>query len=146
VIEPGDVVTVHYSLAAANGAVVESTFGAEPESFRYGKGEFPAALERRLASLAPGELAEFSIAPSEMAFGPWDASRRHVVPRDRFEGVDCAPGSLVEFTLPNGERVSGRIESVDGDDVVVDFNNPLAGREVQCRLQLVSVDKPETVS
>ncbi|KAA3633358.1 MAG: hypothetical protein DWQ08_02040 [Proteobacteria bacterium] len=86
-----------------------------------------------------GDVCDFTIAAAEAAFGHYNPDNRHTVARDSFDGVNCEPGALVEFELPNGERVSGRVHSVDGDEVLVDFNHPLAGRDVHCRIQLVAV-------
>ncbi len=140
-IEPGDVITAHYALALERGQPLESTFGESPERFVYGRGEFPAALEQRLAQLEVGEESEFLLPAAEAVFGTWEEGKRQTVERAGFSDGQCRPGALVEFETPGGERVSGRIEFVDGDKVLVDFNHPLAGRDVHCRLQLVSVQK-----
>lgn len=140
-IEVGDRVTLHYALSPGDGPVLESTFDADPAVFEVGAGELPAALEQRLTALAAGGETEFVLAAAENAFGAWDPGRRHELERATFDPSQCREGALVEFELPGGECVSGRIETVGPERVSVDFNHPLAGRDIHCRMRVVSVEK-----
>lgn len=143
-IEAGDTVAVHYALALDDGQEIESTFDESPRVFTFADGEMPAAMEQRLGALSVGEETAFVIAADEHAFGAHDPSNRHHLERAAFDADHCRPGALVEFELPSGDTVAGRIESVDESGVLVDFNHPLAGRNVHCRLQLVSVEQHGT--
>ena len=140
-IEPGDTITLHYALSPGAGPELESTFDTEPAQFVIGAGDLPAALEQRLVSLDAGGEAEFVISATENAFGAWDPGRRHDVERASFDPSQLLEGALVEFELPSGETVSGRIESIGTEYVCVDFNHPLAGRDIHCRLKVISVKK-----
>lgn len=142
-IETGEAVAVHYALWIDDDDPLETTFGAEPECFRFARGEFPPYLEQRVATLEEGQSTEFLIPASAAVFGFYDPDKRHAVAIDSFGEVECLPGMLVEFELPNGDQASGRIEALVDDDAIVDFNHPLAGRDVHCRLQRVAVPASE---
>ncbi|HCV21630.1 MAG TPA: peptidylprolyl isomerase, partial [Gammaproteobacteria bacterium] len=51
-------------------------------------------------------------------------------------------GALVEFDLPTGEAVAGRIIAVADDDVTVDFNPPLSGRDFRYQIEILAAHPP----
>ncbi len=138
-IEAGTVLLVHYQLSLAGGEIIESTFDDEPERVVYGRGDLPLYLERRIADMVPGEERELTVPAGAAAFGARDPGAVQRLDAALFDAAQLVPGSLVEFETPAGDWVRGRIEAVEGDSVTVDFNNPLIGREVGCRLMLVGI-------
>ena len=142
-IDKNDRVTLHYSLQLSGREVVESTFNDEPITYNFGSGDFPELLERHIASLKLGEEESFAISASDNAFGLHDGNNVHAVARSSFADLQYSVGAIVDFDLPSGEAVSGRVVSMDDESVMVDFNNPLIGQDVICRIKLLAVDKPE---
>ena len=138
-IEAGTVLRIHYELSLAGGEIIESTFDDEPERVVYGRGDLPLYLERRIADMVPGEERELTVPAAAAAFGARDPGAVQRLDAALFDAAQLVPGSLVEFETPAGDWVRGRIEAVEGDSVTVDFNNPLIGREVGCRLRLVGI-------
>lgn len=138
-IARGDTVVLHYELRLKRNEVIESTFADEPRRIVFGSGEFPASLEREIADLAPGQERRFTLAGRDRAFGVHDPANVRTLPREDFDGLDWRVGSLVEFELPSGEFARGRIEGESQDGVEVDFNNPLIGRDVECRVRVLGV-------
>ena len=62
------------------------------------------------------------------------------MPRSEFPAdMPLEPGLIVGFTTPSGEEVPGAIQEIKGDDVVVDFNHPLAGHEVIFDVEILEV-------
>ncbi len=53
------------------------------------------------------------------------------------------PGQIIAFNMPNGEEIPGTILKVENGTVEVDFNHPLAGREVIFTAKIVDVIQPE---
>jgi FKBP-type peptidyl-prolyl cis-trans isomerase SlpA len=64
----------------------------------------------------------------------------HDIPRADFPDL-IAPkvGQIIAFHSPTGEDIAGAILAVDADTVRVDFNHPLAGREVVFRVEILTV-------
>jgi FKBP-type peptidyl-prolyl cis-trans isomerase 2 len=48
-------------------------------------------------------------------------------------------GGVVTLVSEDGDELPGRIVSIDGDDVLLDFNHPLAGEELTFQIQLVGI-------
>jgi len=149
-LKQGDIVLVEYTLVEKeSGKVVETTSeavakeaGVYSEESKYGpklvvigSGELPSGLEEALANLREGEEVEVTL-PPEKAFGKRDPSKVRVIPARELSSRGVVPrvGMVVEV---RGER--GVVLSVGSGRVIVDFNHPLAGREVVCRAKLVKV-------
>jgi FKBP-type peptidyl-prolyl cis-trans isomerase SlpA len=134
-------VTLHYTLALADGTVVESTHDGDPETVTVGAGDMDDGLESCLYGLAPGDEREFVIAPGA-AFG--DAAKRvERLPRASFApDLALEPGRIVAFATPAGEEVIGTVEAVAGDEVSVNFTHPLAGRALRFDVRIVAVEPP----
>lgn len=143
-IRRGSRVRMHLSLALADGTVAISTFDEDPMEFSLGDGTLPAALEESLIGLAAHAEQQFLLAP-EFAFGDRDPELVHTMPLTDF-GERPEPGQVLSFSLPNGEEMAGQVLAVDGDDVRVDFNPPLAGHDVVFRVRILAVDNGQQVN
>ena len=77
------------------------------------------------------------------AYGPRDPALIQYMPLTDFNG-EFTPeaGQIIAFALPNGEEAAGMVLGVEGGQVEVDFNHPLAGHEISFRVQIISVSPP----
>ena len=136
----GDRVTLHYRLDCA-GETVADTFTGEPESFVLGAGDIDARLEALLLGLRASDHRVFELAPGE-AFGLSDPAMIHTLARAEFPtDMTLAPGNEIEFTLPNGQTLTGIARDLDADTVRVDFNHPLAGLAVRFEVAVLAVEQ-----
>ena len=142
-VQPGSFLTLHYRLSGGGAAFVD-TFGAQPATLSLGNGELAPAVEARLIGLAEGSEESFSLAAGE-AFGERDAGLVQRVRRSLLEAHgdadgDYRVGDVVRFPTPDGQATfAGVVQEVGDDDVVFDFNHPLAGRPVTFDVKLVAV-------
>jgi FKBP-type peptidyl-prolyl cis-trans isomerase SlpA len=139
VIVPGSKVRMHFSLQLDDGTLVESSMGGEPIEFEMGDGTLIAGLERALYGLKSGDQQTIRIGPEE-GYGVRDPAHVHELRRADFPAdFPVEPGLVVGFDLPSGEQVPGTIVAVHADTVRVDFNHPLAGREVIFAVEVLEV-------
>jgi FKBP-type peptidyl-prolyl cis-trans isomerase SlpA len=138
----GSHVTMHFSLALADGMLVESSFNDQPVSFVLGDGSIDKGLELALIGLVAGARQRLTLMPGQ-AFGERDESAIQSVPISRFpEDMDLEPGQIIGFSGENGEEVAGAIVAIEDQQVTVDFNHPLAGREISFDVQILNVENP----
>jgi FKBP-type peptidyl-prolyl cis-trans isomerase 2 len=73
--------------------------------------------------------------PPEKAFGPRLPDLTRLIPEARFkeQDIDATPGSFVTIN-----RLRGKILSIDGGRVRIDFNHPLAGKTIVYDLEIKS--------
>ena len=142
-LRPGNQVTLHYRLECA-GQEVANTFNEGPETFTVGVGELEARLEILLLGLNVGDHMTYQLGPGE-AFGPHDPDMIHTLPRSDFVADNVAElelvvGGGVEFTLPNGQTLTGSVLEIDAEHVRIDFNHPLAGLPVTFEVRILAIE------
>ena len=136
--DPDPTVLLHYVLRLDDGVVLDHTEETTPLRFRLGDGTLHPALERCLAGLEAGARETFRIGPEE-GFGPYDPDMIQELGVDEFsDPAMLVPGTVIEFETPAGDAVAGRVLSVDGERARVDFNHPLAGREFEFEVHLLT--------
>jgi peptidylprolyl isomerase len=136
-VKSGDVVQVHYLGTLADGTVFDSSEGREPLSFTVGSGQIIPGFEAAVIDLEPGGKVTVTIA-AEDAYGPRIPELEHAVKVDDF-GTEPYVGGMVNLVSPDGDEMPGRIVAIEGDDVFLDFNHPLAGEVLTFEIELVGV-------
>ncbi len=139
----GSRVTMHFSLKLADGMLVESSFDDQPLSFVVGDGTLDRGLELALIGLREGDRQTLTLMPGQ-AFGVRDDKAIQLIERDLFPAdMQLQPGQIVGFTGPDGEELAGAVLEIQNRLVKVDFNHPLAGREIEFETLILEVDEPE---
>jgi FKBP-type peptidyl-prolyl cis-trans isomerase SlpA len=138
-IGPGSEVLMHFSLSLADGTVADSTREGEPLRFVMGDGTLIEGLELVLYGLKKGDRQCLSIEPRD-TFGFPDKDNIHTMPRSEFPtDMQLEVGMIIGFSTPSGEEVPGAIQEIKEDEIVVDFNHPLAGHEVIFDVEILEV-------
>jgi FKBP-type peptidyl-prolyl cis-trans isomerase SlpA len=135
VIGPGSQVTLHFSLALAegnrDGELIDSNFGKAPVTFTIGDGNLLPGFEQALFGLVAGDRRDFTLEPAD-AFGPVNEDNVQRFPLYNFPpDLALDTGLMVEFDDAAGNRQAGVVRSVGKQWVEVDFNHPLAGRALR---------------
>lgn len=139
----GDTVKVHYKGTLADGSTFDSSEGREPLEFTVGAGQVIPGFDSAVEDLAPGESKTVTI-PADEAYGPHDPEALRVVPREMFGDQEPQPGWMVELGTgdPNApDKLMAVIDEVRDDEVVLDFNHPLAGQDLTFDITLVEADE-----
>ncbi|QKT04346.1 peptidylprolyl isomerase [Ectothiorhodospiraceae bacterium 2226] len=140
-VGPGSKVAIRYTLALPDGTVADES-GDTPLHFTLGDGTMIQGLEYALYGMHAGEQRCVRIDPRD-AFGYRDPHNVHVMSRGTFDAkMPLEPGTVIGFTTPAGDEVPGTIDAVEGDEVRVDFNHPLAGIEVTFDVEVLEVQAP----
>ena len=139
-VGPGTRVTLHFSLELEDGQVVDSTFDGKPAAFVFGDGNLPSGFESLLVGLVSGDERTWAV-PPENAFGQPNPNNVQRFRRHQF-GVDMVleVGLMVSFADAQNTELAGVVSSIEGDEVEVDFNHPLAGRTLDFRVQILAVE------
>lgn len=137
-IGPGKKVSLHFSLALANGEVVDNTRTRElPAEFTVGDGSLLPGFEKALFGLKAGDRRSVFIDASR-GFGDWNPDNQQTFTKVQFSGMDLQPGLVVSFADRSGE-LPGVVKEVGEETVVVDFNHPLAGRDLVFEVDIIRV-------
>ena len=139
IVSGNETVLFHYRVRLADGRVIESS-GANPERVCLGKGTLPAKVEETFAGRHLGEAYHIDIDAEEYVFGAADDENTIIIPLNEFPaGGEPVVGALVEFDLPHGEVSAGRVIRVEGQEILMDFNHPLIGKNVRFEIEILAV-------
>jgi FKBP-type peptidyl-prolyl cis-trans isomerase SlpA len=136
-IDQGAKVTMSFSLSLENGELIDSNFDTQPATFILGDGNLLPGFETPLKGLKAGDQAEFVISP-ENAFGQRNPENIQQLARDNFDQESLNVGDV--FSFQNGEgELPGVVIGIGDDSVKVDFNHPLAGRNIIFKVDIIDV-------
>lgn len=132
------VVTIDYKLTDPEGTLLDSSEGREPLAYIQGAGNIIPGLEKALEGKAAGENVDVVVAPEE-GYGVRDDNLEQQVPGQLFEGVDdIQPGMQFRAQTDGGVHIV-TVKSVEGDQVTIDGNHPLAGVTLHFAVNVVDV-------
>lgn len=137
-IEKNKLVSLNYTLKNVQGEIVDSSEGAEPLDYIHGYGFLITGLEKELEGKKIGDKFSVEIEPAE-AYGEKNPELIFDVPRTQFDdGVEIAEGMQFEAAAPEGSRIV-TVTKVDGDNITIDANHPLAGEKLFFNVEVVNV-------
>lgn len=125
-ISKNSVVTLNYTLKNDQGEVLDES---QDGSFLYmhGAGGIIPGLEGQLEGKSAGDSFSAHIEPAD-GYGERDDSMVQVVPRDMFDkDHPIEVGTQFHAESPEGEMLTVTVTNIEGDDITVDGNHPLAG-------------------
>lgn len=140
IIGAGKRVTLHFSVLLAEGHVPLDTTRerAEPVSFVVGDGNLIPGFESAIIGLKAGDRRSIII-PAAKGFGDINPENLQTFDRTYFAGMELAPGLVVSFADKSKAELPGVVKEINGDTVVVDFNHPLAGRDLIFEVDIIRV-------
>ncbi len=137
----GDRATLHYRLSCRQEILVD-TFAEGPETFTLGHGDIDPHLETLLLGLRAGDHRIFDLAPGE-AFGDREPAMIHTLPREDFPAeLELSIDGGVDFSLPNGQTLTGLVLDIGEATVRIDFNHPLAGLPIVFEVNILAAERP----
>ncbi|OBS08045.1 FKBP-type peptidyl-prolyl cis-trans isomerase [Acidihalobacter prosperus] len=138
-ISNNTVVTIDYTLTDDAGEVIDSSRGGEPMAYLHGARNIIPGLEAALEGKSAGDVINVHVEPDD-AYGPHHEGLIQAIDRSMFEGVDTLEVGMEFHAQANdGSMQVVRIVSVDGDDVTIDANHPLAGMPLNFDVTVVDV-------
>lgn len=140
----GSCVRLHFSILLASGEEVDTTRRGRPAEFVVGDGNLPPGFEAALIDMRAGDDAQIPLKPAQ-AFGDHNDANVQRLSLDQFDDMQLEEGLIVSFAGPGGE-LPGVVKKIYESTVLVDFNHPLAGRDVVFDVSLLRVEPGDSSS
>jgi FKBP-type peptidyl-prolyl cis-trans isomerase SlyD len=141
-VDDGKVVAMHYTLQV-DGQVVDTSEGGEPLEFIQGMGHIIPGLEHELYDMKIGDSKGVTVPPKD-GYGETDETAFMDVPRDAFpEDVPLEKGTELELRDQAGNPVYARVDDVSDQNIRLDMNHPLAGKELHFDVKIAGL-RPAT--
>ena len=137
-ISSGKKVSLEYTVFLEDGTQIDTNVGEDPLTFVLGSNQVFPALEQALLGLKVGDTKQIVLKPEE-AYG-------QIIP-DAFREVeiDAVPepfryvGAVLGVQDPSGGVYPIRVHQIKEEKVVLDFNHPLAGRQLRFDVKVLEV-------
>jgi len=130
VIKEGVKVNILYEVKLETGEIVLKTEEEQPLEVVVGDGNIPKSIEKNLIDMKEGETKTITLESTE-AFGPKIDNLIMELPKGGFDPqVELEVGSRVSINSPEGKKFIGTILEVKDENISVDFNYPLAGKNL----------------
>ena len=133
------VVSMHYTLTDDAGNVIDSSEGMDALTYLHGAGNIIPGLEKALVGKIEKDSVQVRIDPAD-AYGEEIPELIETIDKAAFQGVKTVEaGMSFEAKDPNGAIQQIVVKKVEGDQVTIDANHPLAGVALTFDVQIVSV-------
>jgi FKBP-type peptidyl-prolyl cis-trans isomerase SlyD len=137
------VVSMEYTLQVDN-EEIDSSKGQDPLQFLVGHGNIITGLEREMMGMRVGESKDVVVAPAE-GYGEFDEEAFMEVSRSAFpKDMEIEEGSELTVRDDSGQSRYARVDTIEGENVVLNFNHPLAGDELHFNVKVIGVREPTT--
>ena len=137
-MQPGSKVKVHYTGTLSDGTVFDSSEGKQPLEFTIGENQVIPGFENGIKEMKLNEEKTIKIEAKD-AYGERDERMVVAVPRSKFPPEIGAGGHLL-LKGPDGQRMPAKIREVNDNEVIIDMNHPLAGKELNFKIKIVGVN------
>jgi len=133
------VVSLHYTLTDGEGETIDSSIDDEPMAYLHGAGNIIPGLENALVGKAVGDKFAVTVEPAD-GYGDIEPELEQTIDRAAFQGVDVIEvGMNFEAQGDQGEVRSILVTAVDGDNITIDANHPLAGVTLNFDVEVVAI-------
>ncbi len=136
-ITENKVVSMMYVLQDENGNVLDTSEGKSFD-FLQGHHNIIMGLEKALNGLNVGDRKHVEITPDE-GYGPYDPQLKFAMNRAQFGGDSPEPGMMVELSSSAGEAFAAAVVGVEGEEVYLDANHPLAGKSLFFDVEITAI-------
>jgi FKBP-type peptidyl-prolyl cis-trans isomerase 2 len=135
----GDTVAIHYTGTLADGSQFDSSEGRDPLRFTLGSGQIIAGLDAAITGMSQGEKKSVTIAAAE-AYGDHRPEAVQAVPRVQIPAeIPLEVGGGLQVQTPDGQTIPVTVTSVTDEEVTLDANHPLAGKDLTFAVELVEI-------
>lgn len=136
-LEINKVITINFTLKDENGNVLDSTNNDKPFTFISGQNQIIPKLENAINQMVIGSKKNIKL-EAEDAYGKYKEDAIQKIDRKEFpQDTEIEVGMRYFANSPDGKQVSFTINDINENDVTVDFNHPLAGKDLEFDIEFL---------
>lgn len=140
-IDDDVVVELQYKLWT-DGELVEESESDDPLVYLHGHDNIIPGLERELYGLSIGDEKEIVVGPED-GYGDRDPENVEEVSLNELPlGFTPELGMLLEVQDEDGNVYVAQVEDVGDGTVTLDFNHPMAGKELRFQVRVTALREP----
>lgn len=140
-IKKGDKIQVDYEGKLDDGLIFDSSEKHnQPLEFEVGGGQVIPGFDDAVIGLEVGDEKEFKI-DAENAYGQRNDQLIQKVPKAQLpQDQEPQVGMMLGVGMPNGQQLPATITEVGAEDITLDLNHPLAGKNLTFKIKVVKIN------
>lgn len=136
----GDTVRINYTGTLTNGETFDSSAGRDPLEFIVGSGQIIPGLDAAIPGMSVGDTKKVEV-PCAQAYGEVNPDARQAVPRGQVpDHIPLDLGTQLQMQTPQGQVVNVTVAEVTEEEVTLDANHPLAGKDLVFDIEMVAIE------
>ena len=133
------VVTMNYEVADDQGQLIDRSEEGGPLAYIHGNGQLIPGLETALEGRGKGDKVAVDV-PPEQGYGERDEEGVQTVARNQFDdSVEIEVGMQFEAQDDDEGHQIVTVTAVDGENITLDTNHPLAGKNLRFEVEILDV-------
>lgn len=136
-VSPGATVSIQYTLKV-DGQIIDQSSDGELLQFTIGEPTIIPGLQEEITGMEKGQKKIFRVSP-EKAYGPYYEDAVVEVAKTQLPEEGIAVGNFYGSMDSDGNSIQGKVIEILDDVVVMDFNHPLAGKNLDFEVEIVEV-------
>jgi peptidylprolyl isomerase len=135
----GDKVRVHFTGTLEDGTIFGSTISEEPFEFTIGEKNMLPGFENAVIGMKKGETKTITLSPED-AYGVYNEKIVHAMERSGFPNeINLEIGKRLRVRTQDGRYTMVTIKDFTEDSIILDENDPLAGKTLIFKIELVEI-------
>ncbi len=143
VVEAGNKVKVSYTGKLDDGTVFDSSDGKEPLQFQTGAKQVIPGFDNGIIGMKLNDEKNIKIAAKD-AYGEMHPEMVIEVPKQPFvtsQNMEPKTGMIVTLKAKDGNMMNAIVKDVKGEKMILDFNHPLAGKNLNFHVKVMEIVK-----
>lgn len=138
-IQKGKKVSLEYTVFLEDGMQIDTNVGEQPLEFVVGNHQLFPALENAVVQLKVGDQKDVLL-HAEEAYGPIITDAYKEVDIETIPAKFRFAGAVLGVQDPAGGVYPIRVHEIKDTKAVLDFNHPLAGKNLRFKVKVLSVN------
>ena len=139
VVTADNVVSITYTVTDKKGNELDSTDDTGTLDYIHGSTHLIIGLQKALEGKSVGDQVKTELFVSD-AYGKHHEELVQPMEKGLFENTELRDGSQFEIMAQDGKRLA-TVVSIDGNEVIVDLNHPLAGKDLCIETRIIDIRK-----
>ena len=141
IVKEGDKVQLACEFKLEDGTIFFKNEQEKPFVFIVGEGKFFPAIEKKLMDMKEGETKTINLEPKD-AFGVYNKDLVTDFPKNNIStDGELSVGSSIKMKTDSDKIIQGSVTCIKDDSITVDFNHPLANKNITAVVTILSIEK-----
>lgn len=135
----GDKVKVHFTGTLEDGTIFGATKNDEPFEFIIGEKNMLPGFEEAVIGMQKGDTKTITLPPGD-AYGDYNKKLVYAMERSGFpKEINLEIGKRLRVRTQDGRYAMVTIKDFAEDSIVLDENDPLAGKTIIFKIELIEI-------